>query len=227
MISNYTNHVLQVFEPHRNAERAASMCKYMKDKFAYYGVDSPTRKEICKPLLHKDALPRIEEAPGIMQELWDQPEREIQYFALEFVQKYARKSPLEWIDLYEQLITQKSWWDSVDGLAATQVGGHFKKYPQLISEYTTKWMESGHIWLQRTCLLFQLKYKNDTDFELLRSFIEPLVESNEFFIRKAIGWALRQYSKFQPQVVLDYLEVQPMSNLSYREALKVIERAKA
>ena len=134
---------------------------------------------------------------------------------------------MDWIDLYEKLIIQKSWWDSVDGLAATQVGGHFKKYPGLIGEYTAKWMDSGNIWPQRTCLLFQLKYKDNTDFELLTSFIEPLAGSKEFFIRKAIGWALRQYSKFNPQVVVDYLEVQQLSNLSRREALKVIERANA
>lgn len=227
MISDYTKKVRQVFDQHGNADRAAPMARYMNDKFTYYGIDSPTRKEITKPLLQKDALPSQEDVPIVMQELWDQPERELQYFALEFVQKYARRSPVEWIDLYEQLIIQKSWWDSVDGLAATQVGGHFKKYPELVDEYTSKWLDSGNIWLQRTCLLFQLKYKDDTDFELLKSFIKPLVTSNEFFIRKAIGWALRQYSKFQPQAVLDYVEVQPMSNLSYREALKVIERAKA
>ena len=85
MISNYTNKVRQVFDQYQNTGRAASMAKYMKDKFAYYGIDSPTRKEISKPLLQRTSLPDMEEVPKIMQELWDQPEREYQYFALEFV----------------------------------------------------------------------------------------------------------------------------------------------
>ena len=194
----------------------------MKDKFAYFGINSPIRKEISKPLLLRDVIPRIDHIPAIVRELWDQPQRELQYFALELLQKHARHSPSNWINLYEDLITSKSWWDSVDGLAANQVGSHFKKYPHQIAEYTTNWMDSHNIWLQRTCLLFQLKYKDETDFELMKSFIEPLAESNEFFIKKAIGWALRQYGKFYPQIVLEFVEKQAMSNLSRREALKHI-----
>lgn len=222
MLSIYTNQVLEVFKLHEDPMAAAPMAKYMKNKFAYFGINSPTRKEISKTLLQLNALPPIEEAPLVARALWDQPQRELQYFALEFLQKYARHSPDDWIDLYEELIIEKSWWDSVDGLAANQVGGHFKKYPDQIPNYTKKWMASGNIWLQRSCLIFQLKYKDLTDFELMKSFIIPLVDEKEFFIKKAIGWALRQYGKFNPQAVIDFVEQQPMSNLSRREALKLI-----
>jgi len=223
MVSAYTQQVLEVFHVHEDPRNAKPMAKYMKNKFAYFGIKSPLRKEISKPLLGRNMIPKIDDVPVVVQELWDQPQRELQYFALELLQKYARASPAKWIDFYEELITQKSWWDSVDGLAAAQVGGHFKKYPDQISTYTMAWMNSGNMWLQRTCLIFQLKYKNQTDFELMKSFIIPSAESKEFFIRKAIGWALRQYGKFNPQDVIEFVNHQPMSNLSRREALKLLE----
>jgi len=222
MISAYTQQVLNVFKLHEDPIQAAPMAKYMKGKFAYFGINSPTRKEISKPLLHRSVLPTIDDVPAISRELWNQPQRELQYFTLDLLQKYSRKSPNEWIDLYEELLTTKSWWDSVDGLAANQVGSHFQKYQELIEPYTEKWMVSTNMWLQRTCLIFQLRYKDQTDFELMKSFILPLVDEKEFFIRKAIGWALRQYGKFNPRDVADFVEHQPMSNLSKREALKLI-----
>lgn len=223
MISSYTKQVIKVFELHEDATKAAPMLKYMKGKFAYYGINSPTRKEISKPLLTRENLPDIVDVPTVVQELWDEPQRELQYFALELLLKYARYSPSSWIDLYEKLITQKSWWDSVDGLAASHLGGHFKKYPEQITDYTDKWMDSGNMWLQRTCLIFQLKYRDQTDFELMKSFIIPLAAEKEFFIRKAIGWALRQYTRTNPQLVIDFVSAQPLSNLSKKEALRLIE----
>jgi len=222
MLSNYTQQVLEVFKLHEDPSLAISMSKYMRNKFEYFGINSPTRKEISKPLLAHTFIPEADKIPGIIMELWNQPQRELQYFALELLQKYAKKSPAEWIYLYVELITTKSWWDSVDGLAANQVGGHFKRYPDLIEDLTDKWMASKNIWLQRTCLIFQLRYKHDTDFELMKSFIIPLVASNEFFIKKAIGWALRQYGKFNPKAVIDFVEHQSMSHLSRKEALKLI-----
>lgn len=87
-------------------------------------------------------------------------------------------------------------------------------------ELTTRWMNSDNMWLQRTCLLFQLKYKTSTDTQLLSSFIKPLSSSNEFFIRKAIGWALREYSKTDPDFVIQFTKENTLSGLSEREALK-------
>ena len=222
MISAYTQQVLDVFRLHEDKAKAAPMARYMKDKFAYFGISSPVRKAISKPLLVRDALPSISDIPVIARELWNEPERELQYFTLDLLAKYGTKAPEAWIDLYEELITTKSWWDTVDGLAANQVGGHFQKYSAQRDKYTLDWMASENIWLQRTCLIFQLRYKKQTDFELMKTFIRPLASSDEFFIRKAIGWALRQYGKFEPTKVIKFVESQPMSNLSKREALKLI-----
>jgi 3-methyladenine DNA glycosylase AlkD len=120
------------------------------------------------------------------------------------------------------MITQKSWWDTVDFIAATMVGNYFKKYPEMIKPVTDKWMVSQNMWLQRSCLLFQLKYKAEVNTDLLASFILSLSVSREFFITKAIGWSLRQYSKFDPQWVINFVSKNSLQPLSKREALRLI-----
>ena len=140
-------------------------------------------------------------------------------FAMEFLGKSAKKETENIINLYEFMITTKSWWDTVDYIASNLVGVYFSNYPNHINSITTKWMASNNIWLQRTCLLFQLKYKSKLDTELLNSFIVQLAQSKEFFIQKAIGWILREYSKTNTQFVIDYVSNNNLMPLSNREAL--------
>ncbi len=219
----YTQGVIEVFSSHANPDTAAPMAKYMKNKFEYFGIKSPLRKEISKPFLERIHLPPVGDVPIIIREFWVQPQRELQYFAMTLFQKYTKSSPSDWIDLYEDVITKKSWWDTVDGLAAWNVGDHFVKFPDQLTPYTQRWMDSENIWLQRSCLLFQLRYNERTNFDLLKSYIIPLSSSKEFFIRKAIGWALRQYSKVNPMAVMEFVKDQPLSNLSKREALRLMK----
>lgn len=222
MISPYTKQVIKAFEFHADPIVAEPMKKYMKNKFDFFGIKATLRKDISKQFFNKSNLPDAEDIAQIVHELWDQPQRELQYFAIELLQKYAKKSTSDWIVLYDQLIVKKSWWDSVDGLAAWNVGAHFRRFPEQIPYYTFRWMVSENMWLERTSLIFQLKYKEQTDFELLKSYIIPLSSSKEFFIQKAIGWALRQYSRTNPQAVENFVAEHPLSKLSYREALRLI-----
>jgi len=122
----------------------------------------------------------------------------------------------------EQLIVQKSWWDTVDGLASWIIGTYFQLYPQTVVGVTEKWMNSGNMWLQRTSLIFQLKYKKNTDTQLLSNYILRLADRKEFFIRKAIGWVLREYSKTNKQWVKNFIQTNKLSALSYREASKYV-----
>lgn len=208
------------FKVHANPANAIQMQKYMKDQFAFYGIHSPLRKEIYKT--HKKQYGLIPEAQttDIVRWCWEVPQREYQYFAMEFLGKKQKKVHCEIIKLYEYMITTKSWWDTVDFIAANLVGSYFKQYPESIRDLTDKWMNSGNMWLQRTCLLFQLKYKSETDVKLLESFIIELALSNEFFIRKAIGWSLREYSKTDAHYVIHFLRENKLSGLSETEALK-------
>ena len=136
----------------------------------------------------------------------------------------AKKAEKERIDLYEFMLLNKSWWDTVDFIASNLVGVHFQKYPDLIYPVTEKWMNSGNIWLQRTSLLFQLKYRQKTDVKLMSDYIQRLQGSKEFFINKAIGWILREYSKTDAEWIKKFVGNHQLAPLSKREALKWLER---
>lgn len=220
MIPEYILPLREAFLSKANTAEAIPMKKYMKNKFDFFGIKSPLRKDIYIDFKNKYGLLPDENFGEIIKWCWKQDEREYQYFAMVFLSKRMKKSTKEIIDLYEFMIVEKSWWDTVDFIAAVLVGDYFKKFPDEIKTVTEKWMNSGNIWLQRSCLLFQLKYKNKTDVELMESFIVRLLGSKEFFINKAIGWILREYSKTKPQVVVNIVERHSLSGLSSREALK-------
>ncbi|MEZ7931103.1 MAG: DNA alkylation repair protein, partial [Flavobacteriales bacterium] len=168
---------------------------YLQNQFELYGLPTPLRKEIQKPFLLKENLPNKKELPHIITELWSKPQREFQYFAIDLNRKYLKKIEFQDIELFELMITNKSWWDTVDLIATNLVGAYFKLFPEQIIPVTKKWMNSDNMWLQRTCLIFQLKYKEEIDTDLLTDYILQLKDTKEFFINKAIGWILREYTR--------------------------------
>ncbi|MBT5529128.1 MAG: DNA alkylation repair protein [Bacteroidetes bacterium] len=223
---NYLKPLIDSFSSNANPEYAVWMEKYMRNQFRFFGLRGPKLKELGKQFINEYGLPPIADYPAIVKQLWDLNEREFQFFALSLMGKMKKQTDASYIDVYEFLITEKSWWDTVDHLAAALVGYHFIRFPEQIIPNTEKWMSSGNMWLQRSALLFQLKYKKETDFDLLTSYIKRLMHSKEFFIRKAIGWTLREYSKTDPASVIDFVQSyeEQLSGLSKREALKAIER---
>lgn len=218
----YLNSLILRFEEHRDPVRAADMKRYMRDQFDYIGFNASKHKEISKQYFREMGFPDEEDVEVVVHDCWTLKEREYQYFAMILLSGMAKMAPLCRVDLYEFMVREKSWWDTVDFIASNLVGVHFQRFPDAIEPYTDQWMKSGNMWLQRVCLLFQLKYKQKTDLELLNQFIQELLGSKEFFINKAIGWILRQYSKTDAQWVIDYVEQNKndLSPLSSREALK-------
>jgi 3-methyladenine DNA glycosylase AlkD len=217
---DYLTGIIESYKKNANSELAEQMKKYMKDQYEYFGIASPERRELYRSHWQQYGLLPEDQTEEIVKWCWNAPQREFQYFAMESLDKVAKKVSRKQIEIYEFTITNKSWWDTVDYIAAKLVGEYFKQYPEEIVFKTTKWMDSGNMWLQRTCLLFQLKYKKTTNTKLLEKFIEPLSGSNEFFIRKAIGWILREYSKSNPEYVKEFVRDHKLSGLSSREALK-------
>lgn len=225
MPTNYISLLQKTFQEKANPQRAKQQEKYMKDKFPFYGITAVERRQLQKPFLVKEYLPEKEEAFTMVKDLWKKPQRELHYFAQELIHKYHKQQELLDIELYEFLITNNSWWDTVDFIAANLVGNYFKQFPKQRKLIINKWMQSGNIWLQRTCLIFQLKYKQKTDVKILSSGIEQLLGSQEFFINKAIGWALREYSKTNANWVVEFVENhKQLANLSKREALRLFVR---
>jgi len=211
--------LIKEFSKNSDADIAVQMKKYMRDQFEFFGIPSPQRKEIYKEFKNKYGIIPEEQKKEIVRWCWEAPQREYQMFAMTFLNKSAKKEDRRILDLYEYMIITKSWWDTIDFVAANLVGTYFKCFPELIPETTNRWIKSENIWLQRSCLLFQLKYKSNLDTDLLENFITPLSESREFFIRKAIGWILREYSKTNPAYVIKFVESNQLSNLSRKEAL--------
>lgn len=223
-MSNYLSTLQAEFERHANPQRAAEQKAYMKDNFEFYGITAPKRQEIQKPFLLKQHLPPKKELEKLVKKLWSKPQREYQMFGQELVNKYSKQLEKEDIALLEYMVTHLSWWDTVDFIAANTMGAYFQLYPELRKKYVKKWLASEHMWLQRSALLFQLKYKEQLDNELLGNTIRQLLGSKEFFINKAIGWALRQYSKTNPAWVKHFVRDTPtLANLSKREALRLLK----
>ncbi len=216
-------HQLEIeFQNYANPIIAAGQKAYMKNHFDFYGIKAPDRRKIQKPFLINKYLPPHTELSNIVQYLWNKPQREYQYFGQELVEKYRQQFTPDIITLIEFMITNKSWWDTVDFIATKLVGTYFKTHPQLVDRYVEKWLDSQNIWLQRTTLLFQLHYKETLNTDLLTSIINRLTGSREFFINKAIGWILRQYSKTNPQWVINFVAETPLDKLSYKEATRLL-----
>jgi len=210
------------FHENANQEIALAQAKYMKNKFAFYGIKSPLRRELQKPFFVSKYLPKKIELELIVKELWLKPQRELQYFTQELVKKYTNQFEKKDIELFEFMIVNKSWWDTIDFISVNLVGTYFQMYPEQIAIYTKKWLESGNIWLQRSILLFQLKYKQQLDTERLSYIINNSLDTKEFFIDKAIGWILREYGKTNPIWVLEFVAKTKLSNLSKREATRLL-----
>ena len=223
-MEDFVSKLRQKFLENTNAENATQMKAYMRNQYDFFGIKAPAQLQIRQEFLKAEGLPEISYLPNLIRELWDQPEREFQHFAMALLEKYTKKTNAGFIETLEMIIVTKSWWDTVDFIATNLVGAHFKRFPELIPVYTEKWMNSGNFWLQRSALLFQLKYKKQTDIRLLFGFIERLSDSREFFIRKAIGWTLREYSKTDPDAVIRFVNSHQLQPLSQKEALKVINR---
>ena len=222
-MSYYIEQLEAAFIHHSNGEIAVQQKAYMRHQFNYFGLKSPVRKEIQKPFLRKEKLPPKEELDSLVKKFWIKPQREFQYFAMELANKYKRQFTEEDILLFEWMVIHKSWWDSVDYIAAHLMGDYFNMFPAKRDAIVDTWLNSGNIWLQRSSLLFQLFYKNNLDTDFLVHVINPLLGSDEFFINKAIGWILRQYSKTNPRWVMDFVSKTPQLHpLSKREALKVL-----
>lgn len=207
-----------------NNENGLAMSKYMRDRFPFYGIKATNRKEIGRvwiAQIPKD-LPN-EKRWELIEEMWSKEQRECQYVAIDWMNSWNKKfisesdsSKLRW------LISNKSWWDSVDSIAGNYLGKYCQKFPNEAKQLIQEWRDSDNMWLQRSCLIFQLKYGKDVDFDLLKSLIRQFQPNKEFFIQKAIGWSLRQYSKFNPSAVRNFVKEINLQGLALREASKYI-----
>ena len=206
-------------------QRALAQQAYMKSAMPYRGITSPELKQLVRPLLAAYTPTDRATWERDVRDLWDgATHREERYAALALARhRRARQwQEPEALDLYRHLVVTGAWWDLVDETASHLVGGVLAAHREAVTPVIRAWAVDEDPWLRRTAVLAQLGHKADTDLDLLRSAIEANVDDRSFWLRKAIGWALREYARTDPDWVraeVDRLGDR-LSGLSRREALK-------
>jgi 3-methyladenine DNA glycosylase AlkD len=201
--------------------RAAGAARYMRDQFPFFGVATPALTRLGRAA--QEGLPRPTHADlvAVAQACWARPEREFQYLACQYLRRWVAVGEPGLLVTVRELIVTKSWWDTVDTLAANTVGPLVSSHPALVATMDA-WLHDENLWLIRTAILHQLTYRQHTDAQRLFAYCTAQAGHRDFFVRKAIGWALRQYARTDPDAVRSYLaeHAGQLSPLSVREAGK-------
>lgn len=210
------------FEPLANPEQAFEMAAYMRDQFSFLGIKSRARKAAHAGIERAIAKEPVETILAFSAECWRQEEREFQSTACDLLRRVAKRLEPSDLDAVKALISTKSWWDTVDVLAARVVGPIVQQHE--LGAVMDTWIVDEDMWVARSALLHQLFWKADTDEVRLFDYCEQQMGHQDFFIRKAIGWALRQHARTDADAVLAFVNEHDgeLSPLSRREALKHI-----
>ena len=206
---------------HKNEEQAQKMSKYMLNKFEYIGIKTPERREIFKNFF-KEYKNKEKIDWEFVNKCWENKYREFQYVAADYLKNMKDKLTIDDIPKLKQLVLEKSWWDTIDNLDMT-IGALALKDSN-VNKILLEWSLDENIWLRRIAIDHQLLRKEKTNAELLEKILKNNLGQTEFFINKAIGWALRDYSKTNPERVKNFIEEnkEKMAKLSIKEASKYL-----
>lgn len=211
----------KAFKDSGNTENGVAMSKYMRTIFPFFGIKTVERRQILKKIWKANQQEVSQNAREIALQLFQKQQREFHYCAVEIlIQELNKKYIKEDIQLIEKLIITNSWWDSVDFLSKYLLGNYLLQFPEETDFVVLKFSSSENMWLNRSAILFQLGYKEKTNFDVLKLVCEKHKMSTEFFIQKAIGWALREYAKINPEAVKNFVSISNLKKLSEKEALK-------
>lgn len=216
--------IFEAFFNQTNSEKSDQMAAYMRHQFLFLGIPTPKRREISKSYFKQNQVTQIDWA--FIETCWQKEEREFQYLAIDYLLYYSQLLDKNDLPKIQKLITKKAWWDSVDALNAV-VRAMVLTFPEL-KITMLEWSTAENFWLRRVAILHQLLLKERMDTTLLHQILSNNLNQTEFFINKAIGWALRDYSKTNPAWVTDFIqENKPqLSALSIREGRKYLSHKK-
>jgi 3-methyladenine DNA glycosylase AlkD len=213
--------LIGVYSAARDPGRAVEMAAYMRDQFPFLGIPSPARRALTRTVVSGRTRPTQPELQEVVLACWALPEREYQYFACDWLRANVKVPGPDFLPTVRTLITTKSWWDTVDALATRVVGGLVQRHPEL-SEEMDRWADDPDLWVVRTAILHQLHYGARTEEERLFGYCTRQAGHPDFFVRKAIGWALRHYARTDPEAVRRYVSAHRdvLAPLSVREATR-------
>ncbi len=200
------------------------MAAYMKHIAPFYGVPKPQRVPIQRTLIERFPVESQVDYEELVAALWADREREMKYLALGVARRWSAFHTVESLPLYERLVIEGAWWDVVDEIAINLVGPAVRSDPRQGWQTVDRWSADDDLWLRRTAILCQLKWQEETDEQRLFAYCEAQLDDTEFFIRKAIGWALRAHARTDPEAVRTFLRThrERLSGLTMREATKHI-----
>ncbi|MFC3384141.1 DNA alkylation repair protein [Couchioplanes azureus] len=209
------------YEGARDPDRAVRAAAYMRDQFPFLGIASPARRALDRAVVAGLPTPTEEDLAAVAAACWERREREYQYFACDWLRRHVAVPGPGFLPTARFLVTTKSWWDTVDALASHLVGGLVASHPELAAQMDL-WVEDDDMWVVRTAILHQLTYGRRTNADKLFGYCTRQAGHPDFFVRKAIGWALRQYARTDAEAVRTYLSRHQhlLSPLSVREAAK-------
>lgn len=218
LVAAWVQAVVSRLQPLADADRAVAMRAYLLDQFPFLGLPAPVRRAAVKDLLQPaaDAATLLARA----ELLWQRPEREYRYTAIDLLRRHSRRLEVSHLPVLQTLLLREAWWESVDGLAAV-IGALLHRQPAA-QTMMDDWLAHPVFWVRRVAMLHQLGWRQDTDADRLFRYALHLAPEGEFFIRKAIGWALRDYARWQPEAVRAFLRehAASLSPLTRREAGK-------
>ena len=205
-----------------NPADAAPMAAYMKTDQPFYGVKAQPRRVIARQIMREFPISDGAEYEEAVSTMWALPHREEQYLAIDLAIGWSDFVTLDRLPLYRRMVIEGAWWDLVDGIASKLVGRLMWEHRDTMTPIMEQWIDDDDMWIRRTAILSQLGHKAETDAELLFEFCRRRAHEKEFFIRKAIGWALREYAKADPDAVRGFVAEMSdqLSGLSRREATK-------
>jgi 3-methyladenine DNA glycosylase AlkD len=218
---DFVTAVRAALEPAADPAKAPVMAAYMKDHYPFLGIASPLRRALVRDVVRAAGQPTEEELADALQALWALDEREYQYVGCDVLARHQRVCGEEFLaGPAETLIQTKSWWDTVDALRSAVVGPLVSRHDDLVA-VIWRWIESDDIWLVRSAIIHQLGYGRRTDEERLFALCARRADHPDFFVRKAIGWALREHAKHAPDSVRAFVDAHRhrLAPLSAREAL--------
>lgn len=215
------NRLTAVYPTGADAARAVQAAAYMKGVAPFLGIPTPQRRALSRTVLDGTGRPGEADCAAIALRCWELPEREYHYFAADYLRRHVGRCSSGFLPVTRHLVETVSWWDTVDALAAHVVGPLVAADPALTADMDA-WIDDENLWVARTALLHQLRRKETTDAERLFGYCLRRAGHPDFFVRKAIGWALREYGKTDPDAVREFVEGarDRLSPLSVREALK-------
>ena len=219
------NNIEKILYDNREEKNAVYMSKYMRSKFEFLGIRAPEKVRLEK-IIFNGFVDMKNITEEFVYACFEKNYREFQYIAIDYLIRMKKHFNYGHIELLKKIILIKSWWDTVDIIASNLVGSICGKYPTLIEEILKTWINHPSIWIRRSSIIFQLRYKEKTNTEILEKSIKENIYYDDFFVQKAIGWALREYSKTNPKWVLNFIDDNKLSNLSKREAKKYLLKCK-